>query len=346
MSFQLTFTLAQHTPIIHFQYEQEGSSIRPTELKSKLDKWLIAHYTSCYGLVEERLEMALSNDQLKNWIKHYKDSEPNGKPAHPSLDYAVRIKTTGENLFIDEIKPEENNNKLTGIDYPTFFGNQMSVADFRKGEKKVKRLSYRDLVTITIESVHTELLEKIKEEFPKFLLHTNFGTRQSKGFGSFFLVKGSEAYPPDVENFFKQEFIYFFDVSNIASDEREIVKNLFTKIEIFCKDLRGSINPQDLLGLSYEQNVRDAKHTRFKSPVFLKPIRIGKDSFRIFFEVPDFIIAAFKKGKNSGLPEAEILGESFQKKSNIVSFPNEFDYARFLTKFFKNNHHDVKRVQQ
>ncbi|MBK9152255.1 MAG: hypothetical protein IPM26_15270 [Saprospiraceae bacterium] len=39
--FQITFALRQHTPIIHFQHEQEGATLRATELKPKLDLFII-----------------------------------------------------------------------------------------------------------------------------------------------------------------------------------------------------------------------------------------------------------------------------------------------------------------
>lgn len=38
----LPFTLRQHTPLIHFQHEQEGATLRASEVKPKLDKFLIA----------------------------------------------------------------------------------------------------------------------------------------------------------------------------------------------------------------------------------------------------------------------------------------------------------------
>ena len=39
--FKVNFTLKQHTPIIHFQSDQSGATLRATELKPKLDSFLI-----------------------------------------------------------------------------------------------------------------------------------------------------------------------------------------------------------------------------------------------------------------------------------------------------------------
>ncbi|MCY1634987.1 MULTISPECIES: hypothetical protein [unclassified Marinifilum] len=41
---KLSFTLKQHTPIIHFQPTQDGATLRATELKPKLDKFLIEKF--------------------------------------------------------------------------------------------------------------------------------------------------------------------------------------------------------------------------------------------------------------------------------------------------------------
>lgn len=39
--YKLTFTLKQHTPIIHFQHDQAGATLRASEVKPKLDKFII-----------------------------------------------------------------------------------------------------------------------------------------------------------------------------------------------------------------------------------------------------------------------------------------------------------------
>jgi len=38
--YKLTFKLKQHTPIIHFQHDQHGTTLRATEIKPKLDRFL------------------------------------------------------------------------------------------------------------------------------------------------------------------------------------------------------------------------------------------------------------------------------------------------------------------
>ena len=38
---QLTFTLEQHTPMLHFHASQQGATLRATDVKPRFDRWLI-----------------------------------------------------------------------------------------------------------------------------------------------------------------------------------------------------------------------------------------------------------------------------------------------------------------
>lgn len=443
----LIFTLRQHTPLIHFQWEQTGATIRPPEFKSKLDKWILQRKTNYYGLSEELLEIARKDDAISPWIKGTR------KKDHPSLDYKVTINSYGENSFINEINPLPTTNGnghpvLDNNDYPQFFGNQMKYTgnindkreEFLTGKKKVKRLSYYPIIEIILNSVHENLLNCIEEEFPKFLLHTNFGTRQSKGFGSFFLDKNDPAFPIKEdetidENFFINSFDYCFDVFTKESDDTEKVKDLFTQIDLFYKTIRSGVSPndkfsmyfkslmwkyaksmdrqwekktikqkyfssqetdqksihteknsplqweigemvemphpspesktsiethllwRDILGLSSEQqwgsyfanikktNIGKGEYTRFKSPIFFKPLRTGTNTFRVFFEIPNYIKEAFLIG-NRSVPEAQILGEWFSivkdGNNNLeLPFPSTFDFNEFFRVALSTNPNDI-----
>ena len=40
---KLTIKLKQHTPLIHFQHDEYGATLRASEVKPKLDKYIIQH---------------------------------------------------------------------------------------------------------------------------------------------------------------------------------------------------------------------------------------------------------------------------------------------------------------
>ena len=62
----------------------------------------------------------------------------------------------------------------------------------KEWKQSPKEFSYIDdeiIVKIISLNKDQELLKKIKEYFPQFIFENNFGTRQSKGFGSFSVTK-------------------------------------------------------------------------------------------------------------------------------------------------------------
>lgn len=250
-SFQLTFTLRQHTPIIHFQWHEKDASIRPTELKAKLDKWIIASMTGCYGNEDARLDKVKSkeNEELKfpdlyKWLKGAKKADK----THPALNYSVRIKMLGTPSYFS---PTIGDNGRPQDVLKTYFGSQMDPPDYQSGKKRIKKGVFAKGCIVAITSPYSDLITKIKEVFPEFILKTNFGTRQSKGFGSFFIEKDTEGFPSNYKDWFKGKFDWKFDVevegkgNNDAEKEIARIKDLFAKIDLFYKTLRSGISPQD-----------------------------------------------------------------------------------------------------
>ena len=151
--FKVEFTLKQHTPIIHFQSDQIGATLRATELKPKFDRFL--------------LDMVDDISCIEN---------ANG---HRSLDYKVKIEP---NILIRKEIEDRN---------PLFFGN-MKPRDKTDVEWELLKKRFKNTEkTFKIEffSFNENIRKAIKKYFEAFLVNNNFGTRQSKGFGSFHIYK-------------------------------------------------------------------------------------------------------------------------------------------------------------
>ncbi|AXX95869.1 hypothetical protein [Arcobacter ellisii] len=150
-NFKVKFTLKQHTPIIHFQSDQMGATLRATELKPKFDRFL--------------LENVKDLPFRKN---------ANGEK---SLDYKIKI-IAHDNIIetIEKINPKNDKE----IPDPLFFGN-MGDNIVRKKFAQAKELE------IEFFSFSSEIKKAIEEKFEAFLANTNFGTRQNKGYGCFYL---------------------------------------------------------------------------------------------------------------------------------------------------------------
>ncbi len=152
-NFKTTFTLKQHTPIIHFQANQAGATLRATELKPKFDRFLKQYAFG--GNIPPKYKIVEDKEALNYKMKITSNITNN----------QIKYKT-----YIS--KRERNNNNIKEGSY---FGDNLAL----------------ELNDIEIEffSFHKELITKIKEYFIDFILVTNFGTRQNKGFGSFEVVK-------------------------------------------------------------------------------------------------------------------------------------------------------------
>ena len=150
---KMTFKLKQETPIVHFQFDDPEAIIRSTELKPKLDSFLKKKYGS-------KLE--------KNWYLKNTSEEA-------ALNYKVRVYS--DTLCETPAEPQRGD---------MYFGNMGDDAQIKK------YVFYREPVTFEIVCLYRGLRAFIKESLPEFFLVTNFGTRQSKGYGCFTLLGVSE----------------------------------------------------------------------------------------------------------------------------------------------------------
>ena len=193
-NYKLQFKLKQHTPIIHFQHDQYGATFRASELKPKLDKFLIK-------IFEEK------GVAYKEWLV--------GKGDHPALDYKLKI--TSESQMINGVESNK-----------TFFGGM--------GHKGEKEYTWdNEPFDLFIFSINNELRKKIKEYFRYFLAETNFGTRQTKGNGSFYIDKS------DTDNFIDIEKVLpsgTFYISITQTDDKSISQI----IDYYYKRLKAGIN--------------------------------------------------------------------------------------------------------
>ncbi|WP_373730919.1 hypothetical protein [Bacteroides heparinolyticus] len=257
----LKVTLKQHTPLIHFQHDQEGATLRASEVKPKLDKFIL---TKLGG--KEGYQKGLKTAIEKGWIIN------NGKNDCKALNYKMRITPAidMEDLQIYEMNVQEkirirNKNQCeikrkyskkyrrqipSLTSYPLFFGN-MDI-DYESDNAELKRLafaSYVDMELLFIErGISTPLYSFFtKELICEFFLKTNFGSRQSKGFGSFYVDE------EDQDWYVKPCTNYSFNINVVDEleedgDIEDEFRYLFSNIDLFYKTLRGGINLKDRSG--------------------------------------------------------------------------------------------------
>lgn len=216
--YKLEFTLKQHTPVIHFQHDQDGATLRASEVKPKLDRFLLKRLGG--GNYRAGYDLASSN----GWLS--------GKGEHPALDYKLKFLKVNNDL-IHKIRRNENNNPLEK--YEPFFGN---IGDNYK--ENLGFVFTGEIIGAEILTGQTAIFRLLSEAEVLnifFALH-NFGTRQSKGFGSFTIKQiGGEniSFPAFV-------FPFSFDLRMQREPNLENFKLLFKKINWFYRSIRSGLN--------------------------------------------------------------------------------------------------------
>ncbi|MBQ2989282.1 MAG: hypothetical protein IJD59_09280 [Clostridia bacterium] len=148
MVFKKPYTLKQQTPIIHFQYDQAGATLRATEVKPKLDAFILK-------------KVGEETARNKGWFI--------GDTT--ALDYKMRFCSPGEERV-----------NLDTREYDIYYGNMGEKTIFVEGIFAEGRT-----VTMEIICFRKELRETIDMYLENFFNVTNFGRMQNKGFGSFIL---------------------------------------------------------------------------------------------------------------------------------------------------------------
>jgi hypothetical protein len=224
----LTIKLKQHTPIIHFQHYQGGATLRASELKPKLDKFLIAKFEK-------------TSINYNKWLI--------GKSDSHSLNYKLKILCENNNLlhYIEEPKRNADNSfkqktskegevSTETYSYPLFFGNMGK--DYYENSSIKKFLFTSNVITLNISSFNSDLLEKIKKYFAEFIAQENFGSRQDKGFGSFYIHKDDVNFQTIDETLFD----YKFEINSDKTDLWDKYQSIFEQLDLFYRALRPGLN--------------------------------------------------------------------------------------------------------
>jgi hypothetical protein len=178
--------LKQQTPILHFQPDESGATLRASEVKPKLDRFLINQ--SDEAIPQDWFLKKSDNTKLSalNYKVHFqcngevkRSGDRNCKLNLNHLDNLLKVH--------DFIKVHENDTEKINEGY---FGNMSSEKNRNAKAKYImekfkETLFCEGTVTMTILCFVPELLAVIHNNIEKFFFAHNFGTRQDKGFGGF-----------------------------------------------------------------------------------------------------------------------------------------------------------------
>lgn len=363
----LSLKLRQHTPLIHFQGEQFFATLRASEVKPRLDKYIIDK------------EFHNDFDQCGHLLVGFDPNRPNDlrerfNSGYRALNYKMRIYAE------DEGETSVINNS------PMYFGN---MGD---GNAKVFTMRETNILEIRIPQQCLQLYDIILSHIGTMFMHTNFGTRKTKGYGSFtvFSTDGTpvqtirpKLYFDSAEGDFRNvlneiEYIHKALRSGINDCGQKQKKLYFKSLMFAYAKSKGrqwdkrSIKQQflgssqqanhgdsdivsfssrpphydyrDCLGLStdeswrnYVMNIKKSSDTveRFMSPILFKPVKTdsGWRVYLVYNELPD----AFK--------EATIKIKSTRQHNTLkLNIDPEFsiqDYIDFVFQMDKNGDYAI-----
>lgn len=249
-----TVTLRQHTPLIHFQHDQEEATLRASEVKPKLDKFIVTNlfddqFEKCkkYLVGYKRLADIARQEKLDERLRQKFEQE-----NFRALAYKMRLIPLGEVENWDMNEPDLD--PRTGLPktkrsashprpivklkpYPAFFANM--DADY-ENPAEYKRFSYVENIRMQLIFTDEEdtLCEWVKNPglVSGFFFMHNFGMRSSKGFGSFYPAEDDAMYVPRVSS-------YAFDFKwNPKISSAGNYKKLFETVDLCHKALRSGIH--------------------------------------------------------------------------------------------------------
>lgn len=217
----LEFTLQQHTPMLHFQASQERATLRASDVKPRFDRWLIKkvwkdNFDECCSYLVGYSDK-FSEEQRDNFRQKFDD-------GYRALNYKMRIVPSGRQT-VERIVRERTRDGRVLLDSmtPMYFGYD----DKKPEDHNLKAVSY-DEVRLTLVFTGTAasgLRDNIRSYIGLFFMTHNFGTRATKGYGSF-TVKDDRPEPTRLKYTFEGNSWY----------------KLMEDIDIFYKTMRGGIN--------------------------------------------------------------------------------------------------------
>lgn len=229
---RLEVQLEAQSPMIHFQYMQPGATIRASEVKPKLDHFILRRLQK---------ETGLDIGDLKKSSKYrsiFIDGENN------VLDYRMKLDASAAPYSVVAV------GELRTKEYDIYYGNSGKKTE----EEKLKGVFSNPKLTILCFNRTLRML--IERWTEAFFMVTNFGTMQNKGFGSFAPagIWGADgrlgmSEQKQLAEYLKEETgaahcycMRFKEVPDDLQEKNEYCKKMFAEIKSFYSIMKSGQN--------------------------------------------------------------------------------------------------------
>ena len=125
--YTLTIKLKQHTPLIHFQHDQDGATLRASEVKPKLDKYILGKLNQEEKKQGESEGWIKGKGKDKEWLDYKMSIKASGKPR----EYLVASLFDPRSIVVDGSMVQERDLPFTIIRESPFFAQESINSDNR-----------------------------------------------------------------------------------------------------------------------------------------------------------------------------------------------------------------------
>lgn len=332
----LIVTLKQHTPLIHFQPGQYGATLRASEVKPKLDRFILEK------LGKEEFEEA----KRKKWLI--------GKGDHPALNYKMRIESEEKKNKSSRLRLEivnKSGGKKSTKDFPLLLANMGG----RDNADDLVNFSMYESIKMILSCRNESLYDELKKLVHLFIANTNFGQRSNKGFGSFTVEKIEDCSGKKFYGFggnYIKDCVFYMNFclkENVENDDAVYSlseqRMLFKVVNEFWSKLRKSINADTdvkcecidsvqsyIKGMKFVE--RDDNVQRMPAPILFKPISYIDDG-NLYFAIYVMSDTAFLEKLKNQYKDGEKL------TSENVLYVNKIRELRYIDEFSNGLIHPV-----
>lgn len=228
---KLTLELEPQSPLIHFQAREAGATLRASEVKPKLDQFLISK------LKKQRAPGEAPSVDPKLLLPAV-----SGKNV-TALNYRMQIfcqEPPAVVVINNDRSLTKDNPGYRGLpNYPVFYANSGIK------EAQEQRLGVVSSPTVVIRCFIPELRALISAHVEEFFLVTNFGTMQNKGFGGF-LPKNCDPKPAQMRAFLAEktgtDLCFRMQIPGSARRDPTDFSACFKWIERFYRLMKSGVN--------------------------------------------------------------------------------------------------------
>lgn len=231
--------LKQVTPMLHFQADQHGATLRATQVKPMLDRFLCREYQREHNGEDVPKQWRMGKDDAKKDALRYKLTITMTKDPLRSDEkyrllnefYSMPYLTDKERNAIDQaisrlrtVYPGQDNPLKVPSSFfanmPPSAGDRRKQSEEERLQKTIERIDWvmcnvKELLLFFCEPLKLQvyckeerLLEFLSKKLKDFFLLHSFGIRTSKGFGSFVINGTEESYVSKLYCQRYQGFIY------------------------------------------------------------------------------------------------------------------------------------------